>query len=115
MFSAVCNALTSSGVFAYVMITTFNVDSEKKYINEFIRIISKLCQNGLILDVRGNGGGLIYFGDRMLQLLTLRAIDPARFSFLNSARLQTLITRNAFSRPFGNSILKVVETASEYS
>jgi hypothetical protein len=115
VFPAVGNARTSSGVFAYVRIATFNVDSEKKYINEFIRIISKLCQNGLILDVRGNGGGLIYFGERMLQLLTPRAIDPARFSFLNSARTQTLTTRHAFIRPWRNSIAQWVETGAEYS
>jgi len=115
VFPAVGNARTSSGVFGYVRIATFNVDSEKKYINEFIRIISKLCQNGLILDVRGNGGGLIYFGERMLQLLTPRAIDPARFSFLNSARTQTLTNRHAFIRPWRNSIAQWVETGAEYS
>ena len=115
VFPTVGNARTSSGVFAYVRIATFNVDSEKKYINEFIRIISKLCQNGLILDVRGNGGGLIYFGERMLQLFTPRAIDPARFSFLNSARTQTLTSRHAFIRPWRNSIAQWVETGAEYS
>lgn len=115
VFPAVGNARTSSGVFAYVRIATFNVDSEKKYINEFIRIISKLSPKGLILDVRGNGGGLIYFGERMLQLLTPCPIDPARFSFLNSARTQALTTRHAFIRPWRNSIAQWVETGAEYS
>jgi hypothetical protein len=115
VFPAVGNARTSCGVFAYVRIATFNVESERKYINEFIRIISKLCQKGLILDVRGNGGGLIYFGERMLQLLTPRPIDPARFSFLNSARTQALTTRHAFIRPWRNSIAQWVETGAEYS
>jgi Peptidase family S41 len=115
VFPAVGNARTSSGVFAYVRIATFNVDSERKYINELIRIVSKLCQNGLILDVRGNSGGLIYFGERMLQLLTPRPIDPARFSFLNSARTQALTTRHAFIRPWRDSIAQWVETGAEYS
>ena len=115
VFPAVGNARTKSGVFAYVRIATFNVESEKKYINEFIRIISKLCKKGLILDVRGNGGGLIYFGERILQLLTPRPIDPARFSFLNSARTQALTTRHAFIRPWRNSIAQWVETGAEYS
>jgi Peptidase family S41 len=114
-FPAVGNARTSSGVFAYVRIATFNVDDDKKYINEFIRIISKLSQKGLILDVRGNGGGLIYFGERMLQLLTPRPIDPARFSFLNSARTQALTTRHAFIRQWRESIGQWVETGAEYS
>lgn len=115
VFPAVGNVSTSSGVFAYVRIATFNVDDEKEYIDEFIRIISKLCQSGLILDVRGNGGGLIYFGERMLQLLTPRPIDPARFSFLNSARTQALTTRHAFIRPWRDSIAQWVETGAEYS
>jgi hypothetical protein len=115
VFPAVGNAPTSSGVFAYVRIATFNVEDDKKYINEFIRMISKLCQRGLILDVRGNGGGLIYFGERILQLLTPRPIDPARFSFLNSARTQALTTRHAFIRPWRDSIAEWVETGAEYS
>jgi hypothetical protein len=115
VFPAVGNAQTSSGVFAYVRIATFNVDYERKYINEFIRIVSKLCQKGLILDVRGNGGGLIYFGERMLQLLTPCPIDPARFSFLNSVRTQALTTRHAFIRPWRKSIAQWVETGAEYS
>jgi len=115
VFPAVGDARTSSGVFAYVRIATFDVDTERKYINEFIRIISKLSQKGLILDVRGNGGGLIYFGERLLQLLTPRPIDPARFSFLNSARTQALTTRHAFIRPWRNSIAQWVETGAEYS
>ena len=114
-FPAAGNVPTPSGVFAYVRIATFDVENERKYINEFIRIISKLCQNGLILDVRGNGGGLIYFGERMLQLLTPRPIDPARFSFLNSARTQALTTRHEFIRPWRNSIAQWVETGAEYS
>jgi hypothetical protein len=115
VFPAVGNAQTSSGVFAYIRIATFDVENDKKFINEFVRIISKLSQNGLILDVRGNSGGLIYFGERMLQLLTPRAIDPARFSFLNSARTQALTTRHPFIRPWRNSIAQWVETGAEYS
>ena len=88
------------------------MESEKKYVNEFVRIISKLSQKGLILDVRGNGGGLIYFGERMLQLLTPGPIDPAQFSFLNSARTQALTTRHAFIRPWRNSIAQWVETGA---
>jgi hypothetical protein len=115
VFPAVGNARTSSGVFAYVRIATFNVEDDKKYIDEFIRIISKLCQKGLIVDVRGNGGGLIYFGERILQLLTPRPIDPARFSFLNSARTQALTDRHAFIQPWRDSIAEWVETGAEYS
>ena len=87
----------------------------KSILTNSFALSQKLCQNGLILDVRGNSGGLINFGERMLQLLTPRAIDPARFSFLNSARTQALTTRHAFIRPWRNSIARWVETGAEYS
>ena len=102
---------TSSGVFAYVRIATFNVDERQESIstNSFA-LSQKLSQKGLILDVRGNGGGLIYFGERMLQLLTPRPIDPARFSFLkfrtdasfnNSARVHSALAQ--LYRPVGGN------------
>jgi Peptidase family S41 len=115
VFPVCSNVRTSAGLFAYVRIATFNVDNEKKYINEFARIISHLSQNGLILDVRGNGGGLISFGERMLQLLTPRPIDPTRFSFLNSARTQNLTDKYAFIREWRYSIAQSIETGTDYS
>jgi hypothetical protein len=106
---------TSSGLFGYVRIATFNVDDDRKYIREFVRIISGLSQKGLILDVRGNGGGLILFGERMLQLLTPRPIDPARFSFLNSGRTQDLTSRDPDFWAWRDSIAQSIETGTEYS
>jgi C-terminal processing protease CtpA/Prc len=106
---------TSSGLFGYVRIATFNVDDDRKYIREFIRIISGLSQKGLILDVRGNGGGLIMFGERMLQLLTPLPIDPARFSFVNSRRTQDLTSQDPDFRAWRDSIAQSIETGTEYS
>ena len=115
VFSAACNVKTSSGRFAYVRIETFNVEDEQPYIDEFTRIVSKLSQEGLILDVRGNGGGLILFGERLLQLLTPRTIDPVRFSFLNSTRTQELTRKNGEVSAWRESIAQWIETGAEYS
>ena len=115
VFPTCGNVRTSAGLFAYVRIATFNVDDEKAFIDEFIRIISQLSQDGLILDVRGNGGGLISFGERMLQLLTPRAIDPSRFSFLNSTRTQNLTAKYDFIAEWRDSIAQSTETGAEYS
>jgi hypothetical protein len=106
---------TSSGLFGYVRIATFNVEDDRKYIREFIRIISGLSHKGLILDVRGNGGGLIMFGERMLQLLTPRPIDPARFSFVNSRLTQDLTSRDPDFRAWRDSIAQSIETGADYS
>jgi hypothetical protein len=115
VFPICCDVRTSSGLFGYVRIATFNVDDDRKYIREFIRIISGLSEKGLILDVRGNGGGLIMFGERMLQLLTPRPIDPARFSFVNSRRTQDLTSQDPDFRAWRDSIAQSIETGTDYS
>lgn len=115
VFPVCGNVHIASGVFAYVRLATFNVDDDRPFVDEFRRIISQLSQEGLIIDVRGNGGGTILFGERLLQLLTPQAIDPARFSFLNSARTQYLTSQHSFLRPWRNSIAQSIETGTEYS
>jgi C-terminal processing protease CtpA/Prc len=115
VFPTCGNVTTASGKFAYVRIATFNVDQDEQYLQEFIRIISQLSQDGLILDVRTNGGGLISFGERMLQLLTPRTIDPSRFSFLNSVRTQDLTARIGDFGQWRDSIAQWVETGADYS
>jgi hypothetical protein len=78
---------TPSGVFGYVRLSTFappggNVDGA---VAEFVRILRTLPDTGLILDVRGNGGGYITFGERILQTMTPRWISPEPFHFVTTA------------------------------
>ena len=40
---------------------------------------------GLIIDLRGNPGGLIWAAERLLQLFTPRRVEPTRFSLLATA------------------------------
>lgn len=105
---------TPRGTVAYVRIASFNVEDDGPFVNEFIRIIGELSQHGLIIDVRGNPGGLIHAGERLLQLLTPRRIEPCRFHFLNSAHTERLTRRRTF-RPWNDSIGQAVETGAEYS
>ena len=48
------------------------------------RILELLPQTGLIIDVRGNGGGIIAAGELMLQLLSPRTIEPEHLHFINT-------------------------------
>ncbi|HEX8027968.1 MAG TPA: S41 family peptidase, partial [Vicinamibacterales bacterium] len=78
---------TPSGEFGYIRLATFappngNVNGA---VNEFVRILRTLPTTGLILDVRGNGGGYINFGERILQTLTPRTIVPEPFHFVTTA------------------------------
>ena len=78
---------TTSGTFGYVRIRSFNVDDDGAFLLEFIRLVAQLPQNGLIVDVRGNGGGLIPASERLLQTLTPNSIDPETFQFISSPRI----------------------------
>jgi C-terminal processing protease CtpA/Prc len=77
-----------SRLVAYVRIHTFMVDDDDQFVNEFIRLISQpsMPKDGLVIDVRGNGGGLIWAGERLLQLLTPRTIEPCRAQFISTSQ-----------------------------
>ena len=71
--------VASEGVdYSYIRITTFAVDDDQAFISEFMHIVKMLPKNGLIVDVRGNGGGLIAAGERLLQVLTPGPVSPNR-------------------------------------
>ena len=75
---------TPSGIFGYIRVVTFSVPGIEEFINEVIRIMGLLPQEGLIFDVRGNGGGFIAAGEGLLQTLTPKAIEPERFHLINT-------------------------------
>lgn len=70
----------------YIRLFSFDVDDPEKFVEEFRRVIQskKFPQEGLIIDVRGNGGGKIRAGERLLQLFTPRRIRPELFEFINT-------------------------------
>ena len=75
---------TPSGKFGYIRLKSFDPESGDVdgVVQEFGRILATLPQTGLILDVRGNGGGYINIGERILQMLTPAKITPEPFHFL---------------------------------
>ncbi|HZQ09545.1 MAG TPA: S41 family peptidase, partial [Anaerolineae bacterium] len=90
---------TPYGKFGYIRIWTFLVADAEYFVNEFVRIAGMLPQNGLIIDVRGNPGGLISAGELLLQVLTPRTIEPCRLHLINSPLTLALCERvEALSR-----------------
>ena len=75
---------TPSGSFGHIRIHTFSVGSADTFVQEFVRLCNLLPEEGLIIDVRGNGGGLITAGEQLLQVLTPREIEPERTQFINT-------------------------------
>jgi len=108
---------TPSGTVGYVRLATFAPRSEEIEgpIREFIRILSTLPPTGLILDVRGNGGGYIGFGERILQLLTPGQIYPEPFHFVNTSVTLDMARSNDWLGQWGESIAQGIETGSTFS
>jgi Peptidase family S41 len=75
---------TPDGMFGHIRIFTFNVNDPAAFVNEFVRLIRLLPQDGLIVDVRGNGGGHIHASEFTLQTLSPRKIEPEPVQFINT-------------------------------
>jgi hypothetical protein len=75
---------TASGTFGHIRIFTFSVEDPVTFVAEFVRLVALLPQDGLILDVRGNGGGHIFASEFTLQTLTPRRIQPEPVQFISS-------------------------------
>lgn len=86
---------TPSGTYGYLRLFTFMVDDDQQFLDEILRLLKLLPQTGLILDVRGNAGGLITAAERLLQLFTPHPIEPEKAQFMSSPLLRELCRRNA--------------------
>ncbi|MDX3128575.1 S41 family peptidase [Streptomyces europaeiscabiei] len=75
---------TPSGTFGHIRIFTFGVNDPMAFVKEFVSLIGQLPQNGLIVDVRDNGGGHIHAAEFALQVLTPRRIAPEPVQFINT-------------------------------
>ena len=105
---------TPSGAFGYIRIWTFDVDPDA-FVAEVVRILGLLPPGGLILDVRSNGGGVITAGEKLLQTLTPKPIEPCRLSFINTPFTLALAQTNDFLSAWTPSIAQAVETGATYS
>ena len=112
---------TTSGTFGHLRIFTFSVNDPDSFVSEFVRLVELLPKDGLIVDVRGNGGGHIWASEGLLQVLTPREIEPEPTQFINTA-LNLKICRRHQSNPVGidlspwvDSIEQAIETGATYS
>jgi len=89
---------TPSGTFGYLRIRTFAADTSV-FLDEFMRLLASVPERGLIIDVRGNGGGVIMNGELILQLLTPRRIEPEPLQFVNTALNLKICSANVADSP----------------
>ena len=109
--------------YGHIRIFTFNVGNADAFVNEFVRLVEQLPENGLILDLRGNGGGLIHAAEQLLQVLTPRVIQPERTQFINTPLNLSICRNHRHSTRFDGlhleawieSIESAVATGATYS
>jgi hypothetical protein len=106
--------------FGYIRLFSFDVDDPDEFVKDFARVIKSdgFPQEGLIIDVRGNGGGKIRAGERLLQLFTPRRIKPELFEFLNTPlnlEICRLAPKSWHLDQWAESIAESVVTGATYS
>ncbi|MEN8145946.1 MAG: S41 family peptidase, partial [Gemmatimonadota bacterium] len=79
------NVTSSDGTrYGFLRIFSFNVNSADLFVDEFERLLGELSPEGVVIDIRGNGGGLIHAAERALELLSPVPIDPEPAQFINT-------------------------------
>lgn len=106
---------TTHGKLGYVRIYTFMVANAFDFVNEFKRLIARLPERGLILDVRGNGGGNILAAEGILRLLTDKPVEAERFQFINSPLTLKLCRRYDDLSQWAPSIQEAVRLGTIHS
>src|SRR5262249_42988010 len=85
--------------YGYLRIRSFEVASATTFVNEVQDILGKLdAGDGLIIDVRGNGGGRIEAGERLLQLFTPHVIQPEGVQFLSTWGTRRIVDSPRFEQ-----------------
>jgi len=110
---------TPDGTFGYIRIKDFVVPDDLQghqlFLSEFVRILGLLPQDGLIIDIRDNPGGIIEAGQLLLQTLTPRWIRPGRFHFRNTLLTRDMCNQNFQFANWAPSVRQAIETGAVYS
>ncbi|MGH6692499.1 MAG: S41 family peptidase, partial [Gammaproteobacteria bacterium] len=101
----------------YLRIRTFSVPRDEPFVNEVVRLLEHpdFPKERMILDVRGNGGGLIWAGERLLQLFTDKSIEPTRAQFAVTPLTVELAKADPMLAPWRPSLQRAVETGAAFS
>jgi len=108
---------TPSGTFGYIRLGSFapkdgDIDGA---VREFARLLTLMPPTGLILDVRGNGGGYVNFGERILQMLTPRTIVPEPFHFLTTPLNLDMCRVTQWLNQWVDTVAQGIETGASFS
>jgi hypothetical protein len=80
-FFEACGRTAAGRTFGHLRIRSFLTRDVNGFVNEFMRLLAELPPDGLVLDIRGNGGGSIQAAELSLQALTGRVVQPEPAQF----------------------------------
>ncbi|MGH9270610.1 MAG: S41 family peptidase, partial [Ilumatobacteraceae bacterium] len=111
---------TPHGKFGYLRLWSFDLADDVGFVDEVARLLEALPDDGLIVDLRGNPGGLIWAAERLLQLLGPGPgpIEPTKFSLLATplTREMAKATQNEDElQPWRESLEEAVANGEPYS
>jgi Peptidase family S41 len=86
--------------FGYLRIFAFDI-LPGPFIAELVRLIPRLPDRGLVIDIRSNPGGYIWAAERALQLFTPAHIEPTRFSVLATPFARRIATIGLLAQDLG--------------
>lgn len=104
--------------YGYLRLWGFDLSDDDGFVAEVIDILTRLPERGLIIDLRGNPGGLIWAAERLLQLFTPRPVSPTRFSVIASDLTRAITDAPQNRRelgPWRRTLLDAVGTGEVYS
>ncbi|MHA7134331.1 S41 family peptidase [Oerskovia turbata] len=97
---------------------SFDVGDDNAYLDEVVRLLGLLPPGGVIVDLRGNPGGLVWAAERVLQLFCGKHIVPTRFSLV-ATPLTRLMAASPFNRleleAWNSSLQDAVSTGEQYA
>jgi hypothetical protein len=109
---------TRHGRFAYLRIWSFDVEDDEAFIQAAIRLLRRLPDRGVILDLRDNPGGFIWAAERLLQIFTPNPVTPTKFA-LRATQLTADMARAPFNQaelsPWAESLFAAEQNGEPYS
>ena len=110
---------TPSGTFGHLRIFTFHMEGADAgaaidaFRHEVMRLLTLLPRDGLILDVRNNGGGYIYAGESLLQFFCPKSIQPEPTQFINTPLTAELCRKVPSLEAWADAIDPSIESGAE--
>jgi hypothetical protein len=109
---------TEAGTFGHLRLWSFDLADDAGYLAEVKELLDAMPRRGLILDLRGNPGGLIWAAERLLQLFTPHPVTPTSFSMVATDLARSLADAPQNRRelsPWRGSLLEAVSSGELYT